>query len=77
MGWVKKPEKVFEIDLTKNERLLYRLLLRIFNMLTLHKKMKFSMRNFFSKCDHIHRKLLICSHLLKKPLMYHLIFCVM
>ena len=37
MGWVKKPEKVFEIDLTKNKHLLYRLLLRIFKMLTLHK----------------------------------------
>ena len=27
---------------------------------------KFSINDFFIKCDHIHRKLRICSHLLKK-----------
>ena len=32
-------------------------------------KMKFSKENFFSKCDQIHRKLWIWSHLLKKSLM--------
>ena len=31
-------------------------------------KMKFSIKNFFSKCDQIRRKLWICSHLLKKSL---------
>ena len=32
-------------------------------------KMKFSIKDFFSKCDQIRRKLLICSHLLKNSLM--------
>ena len=29
-------------------------------------KMKFSVKDFYSKCDQIRRKLRICSHLLKK-----------
>ena len=37
--------------------------------------MKFSIKDFFSKCDHIRRKLLIWSHLLKKSLMENFIFC--
>ena len=32
-------------------------------------------RNFFSKCDQIRRKLWIWSHLLKKSVMENLIFC--
>ena len=31
-------------------------------------KIKFSIENFFSECDKIHRKILIWSHLMKKPL---------
>ena len=38
-------------------------------------KMKFSIKNFFSKCDQIRRKLQIWSHLLKKSLMENLFFC--
>ena len=38
-------------------------------------KMKFSNKNFFSKCDQICRKLWICSHLLKKSLTENFIFC--
>ena len=38
-------------------------------------KMKFSIKDFFSKCDQICRKLLIWSHLLKKSLMENFIFC--
>ena len=38
-------------------------------------KMKFSIKEFFSKFDQIRRKLLIWSHLLKKPLMENFIFC--
>ena len=38
-------------------------------------KMKFSIKNFFSKCDQILRKLWIWSHLLKKSLMENIIFC--
>ena len=33
-------------------------------------KMKFSIKDFFSKCDHIHKKVRIWSHLLK-----NFIFC--
>ena len=37
--------------------------------------MKFSIKDFFSKCDQIRRKLQIWSHLLKKFLMENFIFC--
>ena len=37
--------------------------------------MKFPVKNFFSKCDQIRRKLRIWSHLLKKSLMENFIFC--
>ena len=37
--------------------------------------MKFSFKDFFSKCDQIRRKLPIWSHLLKKSLMENLILC--
>ena len=36
--------------------------------------MKFSIKDFFRKCDHIRRKLGIWSHLLKKSLMVNSIF---
>ena len=42
--------------------------------MTLHKK-KFSIEDFFSKRDQIHRKLRIWSHLLKTFLMENSIFC--
>ena len=38
-------------------------------------KLKFSIKDFFSKCDQIRKKLRIWSHLLKKSLMEHFIFC--
>ena len=38
-------------------------------------KMKFSIRDFFSKCEQIRSFLRIWSHLLKKPLMENFIFC--
>ena len=37
--------------------------------------MKFSITNFFSKCNQIPKKLWIWSHLLKKSVMENLIFC--
>ena len=40
-------------------------------------KMKFSIKDFFSKCDQIHKKLRIWSHLLKKSLIENFIFCAM
>ena len=39
------------------------------------KKMKFSVKDLFSKCDQIRRKLRIWSHLLKKFLKENFIFC--
>ena len=39
------------------------------------KKMKFPIKDFFSKYDQIHRKLRIWSHFLKKPLMENFILC--
>ena len=38
-------------------------------------KMKFSIKNFFSKCDQIRSFLQIWSHLLKKSVMENFIFC--
>ena len=40
------------------------------------KKMKFSIKDFFSKHDQIRSLLRIWSHLLKKSLMENFIFCV-
>ena len=37
--------------------------------------MKFSIKDFFSKCDEIRSFLRICSHLLKKSVMENFIFC--
>ena len=42
---------------------------------SLHKKMKFCIKNLFSKRDQIRRKLRIWSHLLKKSLLENFIFC--
>ena len=41
----------------------------------LHKKMKFSIKDFFSKCDQIRSLLRIWPHLLNKSLMENFIFC--
>ena len=38
-------------------------------------KMKYSFKDFFSKCDQIRRNQQIWSHLLKKSLMENFIFC--
>ena len=37
--------------------------------------MTFSIKDFFSKCDQIQKKLRICSYLLKKSLIENFIFC--
>ena len=61
-----------------------RVLLHIFNVLTdaivilkdyTGQKMKFSIKDFFSKRDQIRSFLRIWSHLLKKSLMESIIFC--
>ena len=38
-------------------------------------KKKFSIKDFFSKCDQIRSKLWIWSHLMKKSLMENFMFC--
>ena len=43
--------------------------------LTTAQNMKFSIKDSFSKCDQVRRKLRISSHLLKKSLMENLTFC--
>ena len=42
------------------------------NKFALHKKLKFSNKDFFSKCEQIHSFLRICSHLLQKSLLENL-----
>ena len=49
--------------------------LNSFRISNTEQKMKFSIKDFFSKYDQIGRKLRISSHLLKKPLMENFIFC--
>ena len=44
-------------------------------LLVTAQKIKFSIKDFFSKCDQIRRKLWIWSHLLKKSVMENLILC--
>ena len=46
-----------------------------YHQLNTAQKMKFSIKDFFSKCDQIRRKLQIWSHLPKKSLMENFIFC--
>ena len=48
---------------------------RLLPMPVIAQKMKFLIKDFFSKCDQIRRKLRIWSHLLKKSLMKNIIFC--
>ena len=40
-------------------------------------EIKFPIKDFFSKCDQIHKKLWIWSYLLKKSLMENFIFCAL
>ena len=48
---------------------------RLMSIALTAQKMKFSIKNFFSKFDQIRRKQWIWSHLLKKSLMENFIFC--
>ena len=79
-----KPPNLSETDFTTSlETIISKLsnsyekliLMGDFYMTTTAQKMKFSIKNFFSKCDQIRRKLPILSHLLKKSLMENFIFC--
>ena len=46
-----------------------------FTSRTTAQKMKFSIKDFFSKCDQFRMKLRLWSHLLEKSLMKNFIFC--
>ena len=48
---------------------------KLYKKLNTAQKMRFSIMDFFSKCDQIHRELRIWSHLLKKFVMENSIFC--
>ena len=56
-------------------RKMFLMLYSIYDQISLLKKMKFSITDFFSKYDKIHSFLRIWSYLLKKSLMESLIFC--
>ena len=60
--------------MTPNTDTFYAVITTISDGLTAQ-KLKFSIKDFFSKCDQIRRKLLIWSHLLKKSLLENFIFC--
>ena len=69
-------------SLKPNVKTLWKLLLMVLSgfklghkQILLHKKWKFSIKGFFSKCEQIHNKLRIWSHLRKKSLMENFIFC--
>ena len=61
------------------DRLLNSFLLKLreltFRKLHTAQKMKFSIKDFFSKCDQIRSKLGIWSHLLKRSLIENFFFC--
>ena len=54
---------------------LHQITIRVASDTFTEQKMKFSIKDFFCKCDQIRRKLRIWSHLLKKFLMENFIFC--
>ena len=47
---------------------------RVHNVISTAQKMKFFIKDFFSKCEQIRRKLQIWSHLLRKSLMENFVF---
>ena len=59
----------------RDDLFLFKLAICEFFLLTLHKKMRFSVKDFFSKYDQIRSFLRIWSHLLKKSIMENFIFC--
>ena len=52
-----------------------KLFMKLRSQYQLHERMKFSVKDFFSKCDQIRRKLRIWSHRPKKSLIENFIFC--
>ena len=66
--WIKSTIVCFQVNIDKafDEVAEFFLIIKI--MLTLHKKMKLFIKDFFSKCDQIRIKLSKLSRLLKKSL---------
>ena len=59
----------------QQQRIFFRQIRTIMNLFTVTaQKMKFSINDFFSKCDQISSFLWVSSHLLKKSLMENFIF---
>ena len=76
--YVKETWRFWQPNYSKLDSLSLEIVSEIFTSdteCTLHKKMKFSIKNFSSKCEQIRRKLRIWSHLLEKSLMENFIFC--
>ena len=70
-GTAQQNSQVSKLGLDVTSKLSTNYLLLLY---ALQKKMKFSSKNFFSKCDQFHRFLCIWSNLLKKSLMENFIF---
>ena len=66
--------KLFSLHLIQNS---YFATCLTFSISNTAQKMKFSIKDLFSKCDQIRRKLRIWSYLLKKSLMGNFIFCAL
>ena len=77
---VAAPENAVKINVintnkryTKNRHLFLKISIDVISS-SHHTKNKFPIKDFFNKCDQIHRKLQVWSHLLKS-LMENLVFC--
>ena len=69
------PTVLWHLPLSYELHKFYRQYPRIIDGWITAQKIKFSIKDFFSKCDQIHSFLQIWSHLLKKSLMENFIFC--
>ena len=65
---------ILALDEVMDKVISFDILRSFFNQFTAQ-KMKFSITDFFSKCDQIRRKLRIWSHLPKKSVIENFIFC--
>ena len=70
--WIKKQHNLSKNKLCSSSQKFSAYILALIQA----QKMNFSVKNFFSKCEHIRIKLRIYSHLLNKFLTENFIFCV-
>ena len=71
---VKILDQKISLNVISNVSSLFQTLV-VSNISSTAQKIKFSIKDFFSKCDQIRRKLQIWSHLLKKSLIENFDFC--